>query len=316
MIGQLSPPPEATPLPPSPLTPQSSVGADSPQPSPSAEELSSQPLPNWSPSKSPTYQQPSQTPTYHHPSQPPTNLESAQVKPLSIEEEIDEFEVKYAKLVHSVLVSFQQGSVSFSAIQACLMALPISLKHQWGDLLGSQARQLSQASNIGELFFILSTSPHWNFYNPYLLSHLVEQFGDGQTKQQKERYLEELREFRMRTKLDDFMEKWTGASQPDTQELDFELKEEVWRKCNLEQLEPLRKRSLEGSVLPLPLKRIRKSCIPAVFSLPKSIDGHSLHLEDHWEFFLAHQVLRVLLNGACILDLRVCTFCQSHHVLT
>ena len=288
------------------------MGAGSPQPFPSVEELPSQPLTPAS------YQQPSQTSIYQHPSQPPTNLESAQVKPLSIEEEIDEFEVKYAKLVHSVLVSFQQGSVSFRAIQACLMALPISLKHQWVDLLGSQARQLSQASNIGELFFILSTSPHWNFYNPYLLSHLVEQFGDEQMKQQKDKYLEELREFRMRTKVNDFIGKWTGASQPSTQELVLELEEEVWKKRTLEQLEQVRiglsrKRSLEDSVLPWPAKSIRESSLDAVFSLPKSIDGHNLHLEDLREFFLAHQVLRVLLNGACILDLRVCTFCQSHH---
>ena len=339
MIGQRTPPPEGTPLTPppettpsAPLTPQSSVGADSPQPSPSVEELPSQPPTYQSPSQPPTYQPPSQPPTYQPPSQPPRyqppsqpptyqppsqpptyQLESAQVQPLSIEEEIKEFEEKYARLVQCVLVAFQQGSVSFTDIKARLMALPISLQPQFSNLVQNKARQLSEASSISELFFILSGSPFWNFYNPYLLSHLVDRFGNRQTKQQKDKYLEELRGFRMRTKVDDFMGKWTSASQPDSQELVLELQEEVWRKRKLEQLEPFQhtlshKRSREESGLPLPLKCIRVSSINAVFSLPRSIDAHNLHLEDLREFFLSHQVLRVLLDGVCILDLRVCAF--------
>ena len=102
------------------------------------------------------------------------------MQPLSIEEEIKEFEEKYARLVQCVLVAFQQGSVSFSDIQASLMALPTYLKPQFGNLLQSKACQLSEASSICELFFILSGSPYWDFYKPYLLSHLVEEFGNRQ----------------------------------------------------------------------------------------------------------------------------------------
>ena len=97
--------------------------------------------------------------------------------------------------MRSVLVAFQQGSVSFNDIQAFLMAPPTSL--QLGNLLQSKALQLSEASSISELFYILSGSPYWNFYNPYLLSHLVEEFGDEQLKQQKDKYLKELKQFRM-----------------------------------------------------------------------------------------------------------------------
>ena len=98
----------------------------------------------------------------------------------------------------------------------------------------------------------------------------------------------------------------------------MELEEEVWRKRTLEQLEQIRiglsrKRSLEDSVLPWPVKSIRVSSVDAVFSLPKSIDGHSLHLNEVREFFLAHQVLRVLLNGVCILQ--VCTFISNTTIM-
>ena len=89
------------------------------------------------------------------PSQPPTNIESAKAQPLSLEEEIKEFEEKYRNLVRHVLVAFQQGSVSFDDIQAFLMAPPTSL--QLGNLLRSNALHLSQASSISELFYI----PFW-----------------------------------------------------------------------------------------------------------------------------------------------------------
>ena len=135
VTGQLTRPPETTSLFPytrptlltpfTPLTPQSSVGADLPQPSPSVEEPSSQ---------TPTDKLSSQPSTYHHPSQPSTSssLESAQMQPLSIEVEIKQLEEKYRNLMRSVLVAFQQGSVSLRDILACLMALPISLKLQLG----------------------------------------------------------------------------------------------------------------------------------------------------------------------------------------
>ena len=90
--------------------------------------------------------------------------------------------------------------------------------------------------------------------------------------------------------------------------------EEDWRRRSLEQLEQFRvgfsrEQWLEDYVPPV--KRIKVSSVDAVFSLPRSIDGHNLHLEDLQEFFLAHQVLRVLLDGVCILDLQVCTFTSN-----
>jgi len=261
------------------------VGADLPQPSPSAENLSSQ---------HPTYQ-----------------IESVQAQPLiGLEEEIRQFEEKYANLVCSVLVAFEQGNVLLSDIKKCLITLPISVKLKFGSFLQSNALQLDQAQSISGLFFVLSGSPSWNFLNPKLLSHLVDKFGDGKTKQLRDKYLEELTGFRKRTKVHDFIVKWTGQPQFDTKELVMELKE-GWRECNLEQLEHfrvqfLRKRWLEEYVSPV--IRIEESCVDAVFSLPKSIDGHNLHLEDLCNFFLEYQVRRVLLNGVCILDLQVYIF--------
>ena len=210
--------------------------------------------------------------------------------------------------------AFKRGKVSFTQLQDCLLQLPVSLKLQCGKFLQSQASTLFQASSIDVLFIILSLQ--WDFLNPSLLAHLVQRFGDDQTIKSVDKYLEELRKFRMRTKLSDFIDKWTGTPLPDTREIVMEL-DDNWGEQSLEQLEELRievsrKRCFEDYVMPL--KRIKVSSVDAVFSLPGSVDIHSLELESLREFFQEHQVLRILLNGFCILNLQlVYPFCLYTH---
>ena len=274
-LGQLTIPLEAappTPHPHTPLTPltqPSSVGTNSP-------EL---------------------------PSQAPTNHLEAQ--PLSLKEEIEQFEEKYEDLVDYVLSAFKTGKVSVKRVLKCLRQLPVSLKLQCGEFLRSQAGHLCRASTIDELFFILS--PHWDFLNPSLLAHLAHRFGDDQTIRSVDEYLGELKEFRMRININSFIDMWTGILPPDTQEIVMELGDN-WREQSLEKLEEFRievsrKRCFEDYVMPL--KRIKVSSVDAIFSLPESVDIPSLELESLRTFFREHQVLRILLNGACILNLQL-----------
>ena len=240
--------------------------------------------------------------------EPPSqaHLQGAQAQPhsLSLKEEIKQFEEKYEDLVDYVLSDFKTGGVSIKRILKCLRQLPVSLKLPCGEFLRSQAERLSRVSNIDELFFILSL--YWDFLNPSLLAHLADRFGDDQTIRSVKKYLGELREFRMRTTINCFIDMWTGTLPPDTQEIVMELGDN-WREQSLEQLEEFRievsrKRWFEDYV---PLKRIKVSSVVAVFSLPKSVDSHSLELESLRQFFQEHQVLRILLNGYCILNLHV-----------
>ena len=220
MLDQLTSPLEATPPTPStftsltsptPLSPQSTVGTNSSQFPTSVGDL---------PSPSPTNQ-----------------LEGTQAQLLSLKEEIKQFEEKYEDLVNYVLSAFKTGGVSVKRVQKCLRQLPISLKLQCGEFLQSQAARLSRVSSIDELFFILS--PYWDFLNPGLLAHLAYRFGDDDTIRKVKEYLGELREFRMRTKIDKFIDMWTGTLPPYTQELIMELGDN-WRERSLEQLEELR----------------------------------------------------------------------------
>jgi len=270
LLGQLTPPLEAAP--PTSLTPPSSVGASSPQFSPSVGDL------------------PSPTPT--------NQLKGAQAQPFSLKEEIKQFEKKYADLVVSVRNAFKRGGFSFEEVQDRLLQLPVSLR-QYAKLLQSEAAHLFQASSINELFFILS--PHWDFLNPSLLAHLAYSCGDDQTIKSVDKYLGELREFRMRTKIGDLIDKWIGKSPPNTEEIVMELGDN-WREKSLEQLEQLQTRL---SLMHWFFKGIKSSSVDAVFSLPVSVDIDSLELKSLQEFLREHQVLRILLNGVCILDLQL-----------
>ena len=290
MLGQLTSlmeagPPTSPPLtPPTPLTPPSSVDPNSPQHSPSVGGL---------------------------PSQPPANLlEGAYAQPLSLEEEIDQFEKKYEDLVNYVLSAFKTVGISFRRVLNCLRQLPVSLKLQCSEFLQSQAARLSRVSNIDELFFILS--PYWDFLNPSLLAHLANRFGDDQTIRSVEEYLGELREFRIRTKIGDFIDKWTGTLPLDNQEIVVELGDN-WREKSVEQLEEFRIKFLHKCFLEdyvMPLKRIKQSSVDAIFSLPESVDICSLEIESLQNFFQEHQVLRILLNGVCILNLQLQQVCS------
>ena len=153
----------------------------------------------------------------------------------------------------------------------------------------------------------VSDTGHWDFLNHNLLTHLAHKIGDEQTIRSVENYLKELREFRMRTKIGDFIDKWTGTFLPDTQEIIMELGDN-WREKSVEQLENFRIKFLRKCCLEdymFPLKRIKLSSVDAIFSLPESVDIHSLQLESLWEFLREHQVLRILLNGVCIFNLQL-----------
>jgi len=309
MLGQLAPQLEVTPPTPPLLTPPTPPPLTPPAPSPLTPPT---PPPLTPPTPPPL------TPPTPPPLTSPTPL-TPTAQPLSLEEEIKQFEEKYAGLVVQVRDAFKRGRVSFEQVQSCLLQLPVSLTSQCGKFLQSQASDLFQATSIDVLFVILSQ--HWNFLNPNLLAHLVQRFGDRETKDSVDKYLGDLRKFRMRTKIGDFIDKWSGTPLPGTKEIVMEL-EDNWGEQSLQQLEELRikvsrKRCLEDYVMPL--KRIKASSVDAVFSLPESVDVHSLELESLQEFFQEYQVLRILLNGVCILNLQVqqvcplvcvlCTFC-------
>jgi len=111
----------------------------------------------------------------------------------------------------------------------------------------------------------------------------------------------------MRTKINNFIDMWTGVLPPDTEVIVMELGDD-WREKTLEHLEELlmqvsRKRWFGDYVMRF--RGIKESSVDLVFSLPESVEIQSLELESLREFFQEHQVLRILFNGTCILNLQL-----------
>ena len=278
---------EATPITYPPLMPptlgpyslQSSWVTDSDEHSPTGGKLSSQ----------------------FHISQP----KGAQTQLYSLEKEIMDFEEKYQVLTDDVLSGFKRRKVSHYKIQSYLRQLPVSLKLQCSEFFLNRASHLTRANSVEELFLILSM--HWDFMNPNLLARLAYRFGDDQTRSLVDKYMEELKGFRMRTKVKDFVNQWTGRPIPDFHKIAVVLKDN-WKEYSLEELEVFRielshQRWLEEGVLRF--DGTQDACVAAIFSLPKAIDSYQLDLESLRDFFQQHQILRVFLNGVCIIDLQV-----------
>ena len=220
-----------------------------------------------------------------------------------LHEEIKDLEEKYGVLTADVLSALKKQHVSLEKIKSYLRQLPVSLKQQYHRFLQSQGSRLINAKNIDELFWILSG--YWDFINPSLLVDLTRKFGDEQTKASVDMYMKELKEFRMRTKLKDFINQWTGQPRPDFHEIVLEFKDD-WSEYTLEQLEEFRnaflcKQWLEAYAMPF--GGIKEACVAAVFSLPKAIDSQDL--ENLHDFFQEHQILKVFLNGICIVNTQV-----------
>jgi len=224
---------------------------------------------------------------------------------LKCAQEIKEFEEKFEVLTDDVLNAFNRGNVSLNKIKRYLRQLPVSLKLECSEFLQSQASRLARASSTDELFWILSA--YWDFMNPNLLVNLTYRFGDDQTITSVDKYMEELKKFRMRTKLKDFVNQWTGQPKAEFQEIVVVLSDD-WNERTLQQLEEFRnglsrKRWLENHVLQV--DGIKKGCVAATFSLPKAIDSQDLELESLQSFFQENQILRVFLNGVPIISLQV-----------
>ena len=123
--------------------------------------------------------------------------------------------------------------------------------------------------------------------------------------------MEELRGFRRRTKLKDFINQWTSHARHDFHKIVVVLKDE-WKERNLEDLEGFRDKLSLKQWLMLRFDGIVEGCMAAMFSFPKAAD---LELESLHGFFQKYQILRVFLNGACIFNLQVYTLVLSKRPL-
>ena len=225
----------------------------------------------------------------------------------SVQKEIHELEKQYDNLVDVVEDSLTNTGTDLSQLKKRIIRLPVSLKYShWEFHEPESIAAIENTTSIRELFTLLHNR-HWDFLNCDLLCHIVDRFGDPNTRESREKYLHELGRFRKKTKLIDLIQ-WTSTRYAINESLEKHLVlklGEEWRDQTLEELEQFktefsRRCSIEKHVMQF--RKAEGGCIAVTFALPASVDIAALCLQDLREFLKQHHVLRIMAGESCILD--------------
>ena len=227
--------------------------------------------------------------------------------PRNLLDEIHELERQYDDLVDEVEQRLTTAGTDLSVIKKRIIRLPVSMKYSHWELLQPEATTAIESTTSIRGLFTLLHNHHWDFLNCELLCHIVDRFGDRKNKESKEKYLDELRRFRTKTKLKALIP-WTGTRYakilPVEKELVLIMGEE-WRERTLEDLEQFRIELSHRCLVHSYAVQIRKGepgSIAVTFAVPISVEIAALCLQDLLEFLKQHDVLRIMADGSCILD--------------
>ena len=216
---------------------------------------------------------------------------------------IDRLDQEYIEIEGLVLETIKHHKVPLEKVLNWVRFLPATLRAQFAELLRVHTKILLNAANVEELFTILSS--YWNLFHPTLLEYLVNKLEDEHLKLRMSRYLDNLHRFRIQTTVGDFMDKWVGEIPPEYHEFVLELGDE-WRERTLEDLEQFRIRFFRlqsfGGYMSF-LKTAKSSSILVVFAFPRHLFPISLRQKVLHDFLRDQHVLRVLVDGQCVLDL-------------
>ena len=209
------------------------------------------------------------------PEAPSTAIEGGNITTESlernIEKEIQELEDEFFSLVTKAVQDLE--NTELSVVKLCITQLPVSIKHQHIKFLQENPSAINNAKSVLEIFIILA--PYWDFLNCGLLNEIVRRLGNDETKHNMEKYMERLREFRVKTKLGDFIGKWARCCPPYFSEFITEMRG-YWRDRTLEDLENFRiklARRVCVEAYVLPYVTITPSSVLVTLALPSSLPG-------------------------------------------
>lgn len=226
----------------------------------------------------------------------------------SIDNQIARLDEKYVVIENLVLETIRQQSIPVKKMLQWVLVLPMMLKAQFSESLQAQRKEMSDASNVDELFLILSQ--YWNSLQPSLLEHLVTKLQDTRLRIRMKDYLRDLENFRKCTILGEFVDKWMGVVPSGLEEFIVELGEE-WRGKTMHDLELFRvqlsRQKCFNGHMPL-TKRVISGSIMVVFAVSHNVRFKG---KEFWYFLRRHGILRVMMKGRCVLDL-VCSFQCMH----
>ena len=172
----------------SPTLPISPSPSPSPQPPPQPPQLSTtqpQELPGW---------------------QPRVVRETKQEKIRRIREEASELDTQFVAVVGQAEFCFSvresECKTFLPKFRITLKNLPISKKFEHLKFLEDMCEEIESASSVSKIFRLLRR--YWNHTDFALLHHLINTFGDEDTKEMMERYISRLVTFERRTTIKDY----------------------------------------------------------------------------------------------------------------
>ena len=232
---------------------------------------------------------------------------------LDIHEKIAKLEEEYAEIESLVLGTIGEENVPVKKMLRWVQVLPMVLKAQFSELLQTQAKAMSTASNTDELFFILSQ--YWNSLHPSLLEHLVKKLQNAILKDRMSCYMKELQTFRSSTTLGEFVDKWIGRVPPGLNEFIMEVGDE-WKVRSVHDLEHFRiqlsRQKCFNGQMPY-MKKVISGSIFVVFASSRSVFPLNFKSKEILSLLKENHVLRVVVEGRCILDL-VCYASVLFHI--
>ena len=228
---------------------------------------------------------------------------SIQLSACDIDSEIQELEREFLNVVCEAAEDLI--TVKLSKVKLCVTQLPVSLKYQHLRFLERNCSAIIDATSIDDILAILGR--YWDYLNCGLLNEVVHRLGSGETKQLMEQYMEKLRQFRMKTKLRDFVGKSNQIVPPHFITFVTKMGED-WRDRTLEDLEEFRKRLAHAMHLAEYATHITSAepgCIEVTWAVHSSFPAITDILQSAFQLLQKkYCILRVIFHGECIPELK------------
>ena len=219
----------------------------------------------------------------------------------TIPERIQTMEIKFDQLLDKTQDGLVDNNIPLQKLKRCITRLPAHIKDQHIHFIMENLSEIKESKCVEEIF--LSLHLYWNFLNYTLLEHIVNEFGNNDTKAAMAKYVSELVAFRKATKLSDFISHWpcTRRVPPDMSRLVIKM-EKDWSNCTLEDVEQFRRTLTQELLLPsfaVLLRDAEQGCISFTWLIPSSVvkllskDIHYIKLG----WFKEHHIERLAIDG-------------------
>ena len=194
--------------------------------------------------------------------------------------------MQLARLQNHFLQSGRGTGVTLEQLQSCVSTLP--------SFTTDTPQLLLEASSIN--LFSCHLKTYCSALNPDILEGLIELLGDAETKSMMADYNKTLHEFQSKTKLKDFVGKFTGPVPPEYKEVQLKLGDN-WREKTLADLKLITSQTSRLSWL---TKMVTTGSMYATFMIPQEDD---LELGIHIRNYLQSQcVLQILVGGVYVFN--------------